>query len=153
MINITAGWEKRDGRTICRWMLAWFVIEDDGLIGAAAGYSGGGSFQLERFCAKYKGNQLTSLMIDVEDKISGQEIDFFEDIPEEFQDLCDQCELEILDWVDRDLWEEDNQLRLNHNKREICTESDDLLLFSNASTIFAKFILESLGVTAAPSHS
>ena len=153
MINITAGWEKRDGRTICRWMLAWFVIEDDALIGAAAGYSGGGSFQLEMFCAKYKGNELTSLMIDVEDKISGQEIDFFEDIPKESQDLCDQCEEVILDWVDREAWEAAEQLLLNNNKKEICTESGDLLIFSNESSIFAKPILESLGVTAAPTRS
>ncbi|MBT5670110.1 MAG: hypothetical protein HN616_05440 [Proteobacteria bacterium] len=153
MINITAGWEKRDGRTICRWMLAWFVIEDDALIGAAAGYSGGGSFQLEMFCAKYKGNELTSLMIDVEDKITGQEIVFFEDVPQESLDLCEQCEDVILDWVDREAWYEADQLLLKNSKKEICTGSGDLLVFSNQSSIFAKPILESLGVTAAPTHS
>jgi len=44
----SGSWEIKDGRSICRWFISWSEYKD-GFIGAIAGYSGGGSFQLEKF--------------------------------------------------------------------------------------------------------
>lgn len=40
--KVNAGFEEREGRTICRWILVWQEIDDSTLAGALAGYSGGG---------------------------------------------------------------------------------------------------------------
>lgn len=41
-------WEVREGRDICRYMIAWQTLAH-GLYGCLGGYSGGGAFQLEKF--------------------------------------------------------------------------------------------------------
>ena len=151
-MNINSGWEKREDRSICRWMLVWIEAEDNCLLGAVAGYSGGGSFQLEMFYATHDGTELTSLLIDLEDKISNKEIDFFTDVSEESQELCSKCEDVILDWINIEAWEDAEQLLLENRHNETLKESGDLLLFSNASSKFAKVILENAGITASPTE-
>jgi hypothetical protein len=44
----SGSWEIKDGRNVCRWFISWGQY-NDGFIGTIAGYSGGGSFQLEKF--------------------------------------------------------------------------------------------------------
>ena len=89
------------------------------MLGAVAGYSGGGSFQLEMFYATHDGTELTSLLIDLEDKISSKEIDFFTDVSEESQKLCSKCEDVILDWINIEAWEDAEQLLLENSHNEL----------------------------------
>lgn len=110
----------------------------------------GGAFQLERFYAKHSGGVLTSLMIDLEDKVSGDEIDFFDDVPDDARAQCDDCEDIILDWNDRDEWEESEQLLLNPDNQDQLETNDDMGTYSNAGTPFAKEILAGIGATASP---
>ena len=77
---INGAWEIRQGRNICRSMLVWQIIDEKNFVGVVAGYSGGGGFQLEQFAATVQDSSLVSLMIDTEDKITGKEINFFEEI-------------------------------------------------------------------------
>ena len=54
MFKVNAGFEEREGRTICRWILVWQEIDDSTLAGALAGYSGGvfqyGAILCETLC-------------------------------------------------------------------------------------------------------
>lgn len=52
---INAGWElKGPGRVVCRWFVCWKILSPNEFSGTIAGYSGGGSFQVENFYAKTK---------------------------------------------------------------------------------------------------
>lgn len=55
-------WERRPGRDVCRWIVAWSV-EGEQVAGCVGGYSGGGAFQLEKFVATSEG---LSIECDVE---------------------------------------------------------------------------------------
>ena len=59
MINWNGCWEKRVDRYVCRWILAWSQVENI-VIGCIGGYSGGGSFQLEKFILNPTRLMLTS---------------------------------------------------------------------------------------------
>ena len=48
MIHWSGCWEDRGDRKICRYMIAWDV-QGPLISGCLGGYSGGGSFQLEKF--------------------------------------------------------------------------------------------------------
>ena len=98
-------WEKRTGRTICRWMVAWFSTGKN-IFGAIAGYSGGGCFQLERFSIVG-----TKISIEAYDDI------FFES--EGDQTKCEMCIDEILSKHAKEPWE---------TKETLCLIDEDLLM-------------------------
>lgn len=149
-VHINAGWEKRDDRYICRWMVVWQNIDNGTLVGAFGGYSGGGSFQMEQFYAKHSDGLLTSLMIDMEDKVTGDDIDFFDDVPPEALSLSDDAQDIIMDWHDEDEWEEAEQLILLSDKQSGLIVDKDLLLLPESTNAFVAEILQLAGVTASP---
>ena len=74
---INAAWEDRGKKkTICRWFVAWKSVGSDEIAGAVAGFSGGGTFQVERFYGKTQKGKLTALWIDCTDCINGKGITF-----------------------------------------------------------------------------
>lgn len=150
-VHINAGWEKRDDRYICRWMVVWQNMDNGSMAGAFGGYSGGGSFQMEQFYAKHSAGLLTSLMIDMEDKVTGDDIDFFDDVPPEVLSLCDDAQDIIMDWHDEDEWEEADQLILLCEKQSSLIVDNDLLLLPESKNAFVAEILKHAGVTASPS--
>ena len=75
--KINAGWEHRDeDKLICRWIVCWKELDDDHIVGAVAGYSGHGAFEVERFYGIVDEGELTSLWVDSTDRVSDEEIDF-----------------------------------------------------------------------------
>lgn len=150
--KMNAAWERRDGRAICRYMIVWKEIGGDTLAGTLGGYSGGGSFQMEQFFARREADKLLSLMIDNEDKINGQEIDFYDDVPEEFRAICDDAQDILLEWNDQDEWEEDENLVLRNAKEVLLSPKGDMLFLSSGNSTFLKQILMKAGITAAPSE-
>jgi transposase-like protein len=152
-LKINAGWEERDGRTVCRWIVVWSEASEGEIAGALGGYSGGGSFQMEQFFAKHDSSELTNLMIDIEDKITGEDIDFFDDIPSDFLTICDDAQDVIMEWHDEDEWENSEQLLLLDDKIGGLDKSGDMLLLNGGDSGFNKTILELAGVTAAPISS
>ena len=148
--HINAGWEKRDDKYICRWMVVWQDIDGGSIAGAFGGYSGGGSFQMEQFYAKHSANTLTTLLIDMEDKVTGDDIDFFDDVPSEALPICDDAQDIIIDWHDEDEWEEAEQLYLLDEKHSGLIVDDDLLLLAESKSAFVAEILRLAGVTSAP---
>lgn len=125
-------------------------MKNGSLAGALGGYSGGGVFQMEQFYAEHSSGSLTSLMIDIEDKITKDEIDFWNDRPKEAGILCDSAQDEIMAWHDEDAWEDWEQLILLDIKRTNLVEDGDLLLLSSDTSPLVKEMLELAGITAAP---
>ena len=109
-------WEKRDGRIICRAAVAWRDVAEGTLAGCVAGYSGGGAFQLEQFFCAHEGGTATSLLIDTRDHITGDEVDFFDDVQQVALDVCDDAQDHIYGYCDRYAWEDKEQLRLIDGK-------------------------------------
>ncbi len=153
VMKTNAGWEERDGRTVCRWIIVWSEPSDGEIVGALGGYSGGGSFQMEQFYAKHSDGKLTSLMIDMDDKITEEEIDFFDDVSSDFLTICDDAQDVIMEWHDEEEWEEAEQLVLLDEKAGELNKSGDMLLLDEGDSGFTKAILEHAGITAAPSSS
>jgi hypothetical protein len=149
MYSLNAGWEKREGRSICRWFCAWKELGDSQIAGVIAGFSGGGAFQLERFFAKVDGKGLSSLWIDLTDKISGEDVEF-SDLDQSIRSVMDDAEDELWAYNDRDLWEDAEQLVLLEDKKPDLTESGDMLLLSTANKPFVRRVCELAGLTAAP---
>jgi hypothetical protein len=148
--NINAGWEIRDGRSICRWMLVWTEAAQGEIAGCAAGYSGGGTFQLEKFYLLHVGNDVTFLQIDNEEKIQSKFSEFIASVPGYAVEICEDCQDEILSWHDNENWEEAESLYLLHDKSEGLYQLDDMLLFRNADANPLVRVLECLGITSKP---
>ena len=107
-------WEIRSDRIICRWMIVWLQI-DDRVLGCVAGYSGGGAFQLEKF-------QLTDLKLLLE-----AEEDFSLELANADINLAEDCQDLVMDFHNKDIWFENENLVLNKEKIELMNSSGDLL--------------------------
>jgi hypothetical protein len=150
-LKFNAGWEPRNGRTICRWMIVWVELFDSEFAGCAAGYSGGGSFQLEKFYLRLSGAGVTFLQIDNEEKISGNFADFSCAVPPGALRTCENCQDEILSWHDREKWDQADNLCLLPGKFQDEISSDDMLIQKNSDAGPFIRVLEFLGITSRPS--
>ena len=149
MYSLNAGWEDREGRSICRWFCAWKKVGDKQLAGVIAGFAGGGAFLLERFFATVDGEDLSSLWIDLTDRISGIDVEFSV-LDEAIRSAMDDAEDEVWAYNDRELWEDAEQLVLLEEAKPGLTESGDMLLFSTSDSSIVRSICELAGLTAAP---
>lgn len=89
-INWNGCWEVRDGRTICRWMVAWKSL-NNAIVGCIDGYSGGGTFQLEKFYVDNK-------------RILTSDIRAFEELLDEEIRTAEDCQDEVLNFHDQTIW-------------------------------------------------
>jgi hypothetical protein len=150
IISMNAAWEQRSGRAICRWFIAWSEISDDCFAGLVAGFSGGGTFQKEYFLARHDGSNLTSLLIDIEDKVSGEEIYFDDDVSDEIKVICNDCDDIMMSWMDEDTWYDYDQFILSDSKKADLAQKDDMLYLGSETPLQVSYILKSLGITASP---
>jgi len=149
-MNISAGWEKRTrSKAICRWFVAWKEMENGGLAGAVAGYSGGGSFIVERFFARVKEEKLYACWIDYTDVISGKEIEFDKCGPRALL-ICEECLDEIWRWNNHAIWSDTDEVILRRDKMATLETSGDMLFFTSVDKQFIKSICAKAGLTAAP---
>ena len=148
---INAGWEKKSKtKAICRWFIAWEKISASEYAGAVAGFSGGGSFIVERFYAQEKGGNLTHLWIDFTDVITGKEIDF-DKCGKKALIAAEGCLDCIWEWNNNDTWGDSDQVILRLDKRaDLVTKKDMLYLKKDAKAAFLMTICEKAGLTAAP---
>jgi len=148
---INCGYEAKEGRSICRWMVVWEELNEGEIAGCVGGYSGGGSFQLEQFYAVFKNDKFEKCMIDLYEKVSGAEIDFFEEVPANASDICNEAQDVFYKWNVRDEWEDSEQLLLAAPPpHELVKAADDMFLYSTAYADFIPQLLEWVGVTAKP---
>lgn len=148
---INCGYEAKDGRSICHWMVVWEELSEGEIAGCVGGYSGGGSFQLEQFYAVFRNGKFEKCMIDLYEKVSGAEIDFFEEVPTNASDICNEAQDVFYKWNVRDEWEDSEQLLLvTPPPHELVKAADDMFLYSTAYADFIPQLLEWVGVTAKP---
>ena len=149
-MNINGCWEDRpSGQFICRWMVVWEEIDSTKVVGVVAGYSGGGSFELERFRGILSNNEFNTLWIDCSDKISGKEIDFTDLRTEElliFENALD----EIWNLNDYDIWCETDNIVLSNNKKCSFQPQDKLLFLGEESRPWINQLCNLCGLTAGP---
>jgi hypothetical protein len=146
-LSINGGWEG----TKCRWFVAWKVVSETEIAGAVAGYSGGGTFQVERFYARHSDDVLEALWIDITDRVSEEEIDF-ETLDQEILQVCEQCLDCIWEWNDRDEWSDSDRVVLRAEKTDELESDGDMLLLATEASSFVRDICEAAGLTTAPSN-
>jgi hypothetical protein len=83
--------------------------------------------------------------------VTGDDIDFFDDVPPEVLALCDDSQDIIINWHDEDEWEEAEQLILLCEKQSSLIDDNDLLFLPESKNAFVAEILKLAGVTASPS--
>ncbi|MBM3384822.1 MAG: hypothetical protein FJY40_06785 [Betaproteobacteria bacterium] len=148
--EINAGWEVRGKKSICRWFVCWRVMgSNDTLVGALAGFSGGGSFEVERFYGKLKKKNLASLWVDFTDRVSDEEIEF-DSLDESIRQLCESALDQIWEWNDNDVWSDTDEVVLRKDMKSRTAVDEDMLLFATAKPPFLKELCGLGGLTAAP---
>jgi hypothetical protein len=147
---INAAWEIRSSsRYICRWFIAWMPSSDGGLIGAIAGYSGGGTFEVERFRAWSNNGDLNKLWIDFTDRISNEEIDF-DFLPVEELLICEEALDQLWAWNDNQVWNENDNIVLIDKLLPRLMPQDGLFFYQTSTNQFLSTICKKAGLTAAP---
>lgn len=149
-LSVNAGWEARNGQPICRWMLVWVELSQDEFAGCAAGYSGGGSFQMEKFYLQRSAGEIALLQIDNEEKISGEFADFSSVVPHRAVLVCEDCQDEVISWHDAGIWEETDNLFLLKERSHKLVAHEDMLIFKNSNADAVVKVLECIGVTSKP---
>jgi len=132
-------WEERPGRTICRWMLVWDEANGS-LAGCIAGYSGGGTFQCEKFVG-VPGN----LTLDCDDDLTVVGA-------VELIDLSEDCLDVVLKLHDSELWlDSDNLILKNITDLENVVIAEDLI-YSGKKVVpaWSQPLFERLALTAQP---
>jgi hypothetical protein len=114
-IDWSGCWEQRSGRIICRWIACWTTVGRYKL-GAIGGYSGGGSFQLEKFAIPPDGAPLIEADNDLSSVLSADQISDTED-----------CLDKALAFHDEDEWLEAETLYLLPDRQSNLRQQDDLL--------------------------
>ena len=148
--KVNAAWEERSrGKAICRWFVCWKTLDDDFVVGAVAGYSGGGSFEVERFYGQLSAGELISLWVDATDRVSSDEIEF-EDLAKEVLADCENALDKIWEWNNHDLWTETDEVALSKQRARLTSEEDDLLRYSDGYEPWLRKLCEMVGLTAAP---
>lgn len=132
-------------------MLVWVELSQTEIAGCAAGYSGGGAFQLEKFYLRHSGSDISFLQIDNEEKIHSENADFSSAVPLDAIAVCEDCQDEVLSWHDAEMWEDAENLCLLDGKSEGLTRVEDMLLFRNSEAGFVELVLECIGITSKPS--
>lgn len=147
---LNAGWETgANEHFICRWFVGWDQTPEGGMIGAIAGYSGAGTFEVERFRAWTSHDQLTSLWIDFTDRISNEEIDF-NNLPAEELTICEQALDELWTWNDNEIWNENDNIVLIDKLLPKLLQQNELFIYKTATNPFLPFICKKAGLTSAP---
>lgn len=130
-------WEKRDERIICQWMIVWQQIGDS-YFGCIGGYSGGGSFQLEKYVVKDGNCWLDS------------DIQWLDLIKTEVEvDLVETSMDQILEFHDDDLWLETDNLVLC-NEEIISKISSKEITIGSDIPLDLKKVFEKTGLTSSP---
>lgn len=134
--SVSGCWEDRNGVFICRWIICWAQI-DGCYVGAIAGYSGGGSYQLEKF---YVSKSEVSLSL----------ADSYSNLDEQFISFGEDAQDIILEYNDEDTWFDSDSLHLKDSFTDSMTQEKDLLLLKGSIPDRLHGLFEEIGLTARP---
>jgi hypothetical protein len=130
-------WEQHLDRTICRWCMSW--VRSDIILGAVCGYSGGGAFQLEKFCIL----ENKEIIIEATSEISHY-------LSQENVELSELCVDKILNFHHKKAWLKSDMLYL---KKSACSSLilRDGMLFGGGEIDFdCHQLFEQVGLITSP---
>ena len=100
------------------------------IAGYYAGYSGGGSFEVEKFRGEICDYEVLSLWTVYEDLVEGVEINW-DEVEEAVVETCGDA-LEVLwYWNNEDVWCDNDALYLNELRRDQTVQNGDMLVISS----------------------
>lgn len=134
--TISACWEDKGGSFICRWFACWAQV-DDCYVGAIGGYSGGGSYQLEKF---YVTPSESILSLD----------ESYSDLDEQIISFGEDAQDIVLEYNDEDTWFDTDSLHLTDSLSDSMKREDDLLLLEGEIPDRLLGLFDELGLTARP---
>jgi hypothetical protein len=149
-MHVNAGWEQRaKGKAICRWLVAWEPVSGTQVAGAVAGYSGGGTFVVERFVGTPEGDTFEALWIDFTDRMSGREIDF-NSCGRKALATCEAALDMVWEWNDNEVWNDTDEVVLKPERADALTKRRDMLYLTSDTALWIGAACERAGLTAAP---
>ena len=137
--KVHAGWECRPGAPArCRWFCIWKDVPDVAceesvgrvFAGYYAGYSGGGTFEVEKFRGEIYDDELLSLWTVYEDLVNGTDINW-EEVEEAVVETCDDALKVLWQWNNEDLWCDNDSLYINESRRCLTIQNGDMLTTSS----------------------
>ena len=136
----------------CRYLIVWAELNSNEIAGVVCGYSGGGQFEKEDFYAQHSDNELTSLFIDLWDKVTGEEYDSFAPpTTSAIGDVFAAASEEIYRWNDQDRWTEIDTIALRPERiQDLRRDCRNTFLLRRNSHALVNSILEYAGITAGP---
>jgi hypothetical protein len=161
--EIEAGWERDGDDYRCRWCVISRPLNEDDygrIAGVGAGYSGGGTFEVERFYLEIDDDgEATKLIIESgHDAINdpdreGEGIDWFSDMDEDVREAAEAAYILLLRWNDEDAWGNDDQLHLRADKlnEPELQEDDDMLRIRTDDEPYPRWVCDAIGLSASPS--
>jgi hypothetical protein len=147
---INGCWEKSGGNDYrCRWFVSWVELDGGIFTGVLGGYSGHGSFELEKFVATVDNDEVKKFLFDFHDGISGDEIDFSA-VCANYLSVCEDALDVVFVWNDSDVFELNDRLILKENKLSQCSSSGDLRFIFNRDLPYLARFCSLIGLTASP---
>jgi hypothetical protein len=128
-------WEQRENRVICRWIIVWKTLGKKHYAGCIGGYSGGGSFQLEKF---YINKQKIVFGFD----------DTFSTLSSKILEHTENCQDYALSPHDSKSWLESDNLVLSLNNA--VGEDDTIITEGDPIDEDLIVVFEKVGLTARP---
>ena len=131
-VHVCAGWES-SAPYRCRWFVAWSGLDRDDLVygasemiaGVYAGYSGGGTFEVEEFRAETADCEVYTFWSDEKDLVSGEEIDCDPSAWKGVDAACKAAWTVFRQWMDDEEWSESHAVWLREMKLGELTASDE----------------------------
>ena len=152
-LKMTGMWEFSDPNYRCRYLIVWAELNSNEMAGAYCGFSGGGSFEWEAFYAQHSDKELTSLLIDLWDKVTGEgDYGGFNPPSAEAWEICSAAEVELGLWHDEDDWYDRDSLYLRPELIEDLeiNEGGTLILDRDDHHYLLNAIFHHTGLTAGP---
>ena len=137
----------------CGYLIVWIELNSNEMAGALCGYADGifPGFVWEKFYAQHSDKELTSLLIDYWDKVTGEETggSDFEAPSDEIHKICSAAEEELRLWHDENAWLDEDQLVLRPELiQDLWVDADNDLILSRDSHPLVNSILSHAGITA-----
>ena len=129
-------WEEKNDRIICRWMLVWTKVEIN-FVGCICGYSGGGSFQIEKFIL----NKNILLLSDNPN---------FSTLEDQIISIAEDCQDFITDTHDENIWNESENLVLINSRNLKLKKEKDLLYGGVSIPLIFLDLFNSVGLISVP---
>jgi hypothetical protein len=160
--EVEAAWEASGDAYRCRWCVISCMLNEDDcgrIAGVVAGYSGDGSFEVERFYLEINDDGEASKLIieagydavsDPDREING--IDWFDDMEPEVQKAAEAAYNLLFRWNDDDAWNDGDQLLLREDKMDEpdLQRVDDMMRIRTDDEPYPGWVCNAIGLTAQP---